>query len=297
LLDEAGAEFDHAAYLGGDLTPVFFGSAVTNFGVELLLDRILDLAPAPGPRATRDGGRVEPGDSAFTGLVFKIQANMDPNHRDRVAFLRAVSGKFERDMVVTNVRTSKKIRLARPQKLFAEERELTAEAFPGDVIGLVNPGAFAIGDTVTTGPLTQFEKIPHFSPEQFATIRPTTPAKRKQLLKGLQQLAEEGAIQILWTFGRTSPDPILAAVGALQFDVVRFRLEDEYGVETLLQPMSYALARWVRNDPGPDVRIEQRGTMEVEDDEGHRAVLFETQWAARRLTDERPELNLVSSIV
>ncbi len=297
LLDAAGAEFDHGAYLSGDLTPVFFGSAVTNFGVELLLDRIVDLAPPPGPRATRDGGAIAPSEPAFSGLVFKIQANMDPNHRDRVAFLRVVSGRFEKDVVVTNVRTSKKIRLARPQKLFAEERELTAEAFPGDVIGLVNPGAFAIGDSVTTGALRAFEKIPHFSPEQFATIRPTTPAKRKQLLKGLEQLAEEGAIQILWKLGRTSPDPILAAVGSLQFDVVRFRLEDEYTVETLLQPMPYTLARWVGNDPGPEVRIEQRGTMEVEDDEGHRAVLFETQWAARRLADERPELNLVSSIV
>jgi peptide chain release factor 3 len=296
LIDAAGAEFDHEAYLRGELTPVFFGSAVTSFGVELLLDHIVRLAPAPGPRATDGGEAVAPESAPFSGFVFKIQANMDRQHRDRVAFLRVVSGRFERDMAVTNTRTGKKVRLSRPQKLFAEEREVAEEAYPGDVIGLVNPGAFAIGDTVTAGPLVAFEPIPRFSPEQFAAIRATTPSKRKQLLKGLEQLGEEGAIQIFWTRDRTSPDPILAAVGPLQFDVVRFRLEDEYNVETTLVPLGYTIARWITRDPGPEFRVDLRGTQEVEDDAGHRAVLFETKWAANRLAEDHPELALAMAV-
>ncbi|HQR37445.1 MAG TPA: peptide chain release factor 3, partial [Blastocatellia bacterium] len=218
LLEGAGAEFDRDAYLRGEITPVFFGSAVTNFGVEPFLDRLLQLAPAPAARPTIAGDSVSPDDETFTGFVFKIQANMDKQHRDRVAFLRVVSGRFERDMVVTNARSGKKVRLSRPQKLFAAEREITEEAYPGDIIGLTNPGAFAIGDSVSSGPLVAYEGIPQFSPEQFAIVRPSTPTKRKQLLKGLDQLREEGAIQVMWEKGRSSPDPILAAVGALQFD-------------------------------------------------------------------------------
>jgi peptide chain release factor 3 len=238
---------------------------------------------------------VAPDDETFTGFVFKIQANMDKQHRDRVAFLRIVSGRFERDMTVLNPRTSKRVRLSRAQKLFASDREITDEAFPGDIIGLTNPGAFAIGDTVTVGAPLMYEGIPQFSPEQFATIRPSTPTKRKQLLKGLDQLREEGAIQVMWQRALASPDPILAAVGALQFDVVRFRLESEYNVETVLQPLSFSVARWIDGPPEALASIELYGqAREVEDADGRHAILFENEWSANRAAERHPKISFLS---
>jgi peptide chain release factor 3 len=294
LLEGAGAEFDRDAYLRGEMTPVFFGSALTNFGVEPFLDRLLELAPAPGPRPTSAGEPVPPDGETFTGFVFKIQANMDKQHRDRVAFVRIVSGRFERDMTVLNTRTGKRVRLSRAQKLFAADREITDEAFPGDIIGLTNPGAFAIGDTVTTGAPLAYEGIPQFSPEQFATIRPTAPTKRKQLLKGLDQLREEGAIQVMWQRGLATPDPILAAVGALQFDVVRFRLESEYNVETILMPLPFSVARWITGSPEDLAAVELYGqAREVEDADGRHAVLFETEWSANRAAERHPKIQFL----
>jgi peptide chain release factor 3 len=294
LLEGAGAEFDREAYLRGEMTPVFFGSALTNFGVEPFLDRLVELAPAPGARPVVVGTPVEPEAETFTGFVFKIQANMDKQHRDRVAFLRIVSGRFERDMTVQNTRTGKKVRLSRAQKLFAQEREITDEAFPGDIIGLTNPGAFAIGDTVTTGAALAYEGIPQFSPEQFATIRPTVPTKRKQLLKGLDQLREEGAIQVMWQRSMATPDPILAAVGPLQFDVVRFRLESEYNVETVLQPLPFAVARWIEGPADALAELELYGqSREVEDADRRHAILFETEWSARRAAERHPRVQFL----
>jgi peptide chain release factor 3 len=219
---------------------------------------------------------------------------MDPQHRDRVAFLRVVSGRFERDMVVNNSRTSKKVRLSRPQKLFAADREITDEAYPGDIIGLTNPGAFAIGDTVTNGQPIAYEGIPQFSPENFAVVRPMVPTKRKQLLKGLDQLREEGAIQVMWARGLMSPDPILAAVGALQFDVVRFRLESEYNVETTLEPLPFSVARWIVGPPEALEGMTIFGAREVEDADGRRAILFESEWNARRAAEKYPDVKFLS---
>jgi peptide chain release factor 3 len=295
LLEGAGAAFDRDAYMRGEMTPVFFGSAVTNFGVEPFLNRLLEFAPPPGPRETVGGEEVLPDAETFTGFVFKIQANMDRQHRDRVAFLRVVSGHFERDMVVTNVRTGKRVRLSRPQRLFAQDREIAEEAFPGDVIGLMNPGAFAIGDTVTIGAPVAYRGIPQFSPEQFAVVRPTVPTKRKQLLKGLDQLREEGAIQVMWAKGMSSPDPILAAVGPLQFDVVRFRLEAEYGVEAILQPLSFSVARWVVATPEALAGLTLYGqAREVEDADGRHAVLFESEWGANRAAEQHPKIRFLA---
>jgi peptide chain release factor 3 len=294
LLDGAGAAFDREAYIRGEMTPVFFGSALTNFGVEPFLNRMLEFAPAPGSRPTARGANIAPDDETFTGFVFKIQANMDPQHRDRVAFLRVVSGRFERDMVVNNSRTNKKVRLSRPQKLFAADREITDEAYPGDIIGLTNPGAFAIGDTVTNGQPIAYEGIPQFSPENFAVVRPTVPTKRKQLLKGLDQLREEGAIQVMWARGLMSPDPILAAVGALQFDVVRFRLESEYNVETTLEPLPFSVARWIVGPPEALEGMTIFGAREVEDADGRRAILFESEWNARRAAEKYPDVTFLS---
>ena len=248
LLTGAGAKFDRDHFLAGQLTPVFFGSALTNFGVEPFLNAFLQLAPPPGPRESSDG-TVQPTDDKFSGFVFKIQANMDPQHRDRMAFLRIVSGRFEKDMMVYHARLDRKIRMTRPHRLFGRERETIEEAYPGDVIGLVNPGLFIIGDTLCSGTALAFDAIPQFPPECFGLLRSQDLTKQKQFQKGLQQLEEEGVMQLLYSPDHVRREPVLAAVGELQFDVVASRLETEYGVKTLVERMPFSLARWVSGDP------------------------------------------------
>jgi peptide chain release factor 3 len=218
--------------------PVCFGSALTNFGVQLFLDRFIEQAPGPGARETSIR-EVEPTDPTFTGFVFKIQANMDPRHRDRVAYLRVVSGKFERDMDAWHPRMKKKVRLARPMRLFGQDREVVDEAYAGDVVGLINPGTFTIGDTISSEPVGQFAGMPRFQPEHFALLRHARADRYKQFQKGLSQIEEEGAIQLFYPVSTGSREPIMAAVGALQFDVVRFRLESEYNVETIMEGLGY----------------------------------------------------------
>ncbi|MFM6059037.1 MAG: peptide chain release factor 3, partial [Microcystis aeruginosa] len=244
LLSELGAELDLPAVHAGEMTPIFFGSAMTNFGVKLFLESFLDYGLLPRGRNS-SLGVLDPTYPDFTGFVFKLQANMDPKHRDRVAFVRVCTGKFEKDMVVNHARTGKTIRLSRPQKLFAQDRAVIEEAYPGDVIGLNNPGVFAIGDTIYMGKKLEYEGIPCFSPELFAYLRNPNPSKFKQFQKGVSELQEEGAVQILSSIDEFKRDPILAAVGQLQFEVVQFRLLSEYGVETTLEPLAYSLARWV----------------------------------------------------
>jgi len=244
LLSELGAELDLPAVHAGEMTPIFFGSAMTNFGVKLFLESFLDYGLPPRGRNS-SLGVLDPTYPDFTGFVFKLQANMDPKHRDRVAFVRVCTGKFEKDMVVNHARTGKTIRLSRPQKLFAQDRAVIEEAYPGDVIGLNNPGVFAIGDTIYMGKKLEYEGIPCFSPELFAYLRNPNPSKFKQFQKGVSELQEEGAVQILSSIDEFKRDPILAAVGQLQFEVVQFRLLSEYGVETTLEPLAYSLARWV----------------------------------------------------
>ena len=253
LLDGLGIAFDREDMLAEKQTPVFFGSALTNFGVRLFLDAFIDLAPAPQPFESSKGW-VAPGESEFSGFIFKIQANMNPKHRDSVAFVRICSGKFERGMEVIHAQSGKTHRLQRPYKLFANEREIIDEAYPGDVLGLPNTGSFGIGDTLSENKPFQFVPIPRFHPEHFAILRNTDPGKQKQFIKGLRQLEMEGAVQVLYNVDAFRREPILAVVGELQFDVVQSRLESEYNVPTTLERIMNGIVRWIT---GPEDSILQ----------------------------------------
>ncbi len=265
------------AMLRGEVTPVFFGSAVTNFGVQLFLDNFIKMSPPPASRGT-----VKPEEPRFTGFVFKIQANMDPRHRDRIAFIRICSGKFERDMTVRNERTGKDVRLSRAMKLFADERESLDDAYAGDVLGLANPGVFAIGDTLYQGPPVVFDPIPSFAPEHFASIRSIDTSSYKSFGKGIAQLREEGAVQVFYPWGSTRTEPVLAVVGELQFEVAKYRLESEYGVKTVFSTMPYSLARRVEGDPERAGRAQMPSNAKlVEDWEGRPVALFESEWSVR----------------
>ncbi len=247
LVQGASHPFDREAYRAGRQTPVFFGSAVNNFGVQPLLDFFVEHAPAPQPSATTTR-TVQPTEAALSGFVFKIQANMDPQHRDRVAFLRVCSGHFTAGMKAYQVRTGKEVKLANALTFMASDREIAVEAWPGDVIGIHNHGTISIGDSFTEGEKLSFTGIPNFAPELFRRARLRDPLKLKQLQKGLAQLSEEGATQFFRPM--MSNDLILGAVGVLQFDVVAYRLKDEYGVEASFEPVGVATARWVRGtDP------------------------------------------------
>ena len=283
LLDEAGHPFDHAELLAGELSPVFFGSALTNFGLEPFLKEFLELAPAPLPREST-AGTIQPTDTAFTGFVFKIQANMDPKHRDRVAFVRVCSGRFAAGMQVKHVRTGKPLRLAAPQQFMARERTAIEEAWPGDVVGVMDRGNLRIGDTLSADGDLEFQGIPRFAPEHFARVIIKDPMRRKQLDTGLRQLTEEGAAQVFFTSGTdtTSPTPIVGAIGLLQFDVMVFRLENEYGVPCRLEPFAGRYPRWVI---GPEEDIERvarsQGTTLLFDAKGNPLLLFQDSWALR----------------
>ncbi len=244
MLEHAGHEWDDAAVLADTTTPVFFGSAVNNFGVQLLLDGFLKHSPPPGPRLMA-GVEISPEHPGFSGFIFKIQANMDPRHRDRVAFVRVCSGKFERDMTVHHSRSAKKVRLSSSHKLFGNERETVDEAYPGDVIGLVGHDTFGIGDTLTTDQGILYREIPRFTPEAFAYLHNPNTAKFKQFRRGLDQLLQEGVIQVLELRDAATRAPLLAAVGPLQFEVVQFRLESEYGAASRLESAPWSVARWL----------------------------------------------------
>jgi peptide chain release factor 3 len=292
LLEGAGADLDLELVHGGELSPVFFGSAMTNFGVRPFLDAFLELAQKPIAR-TSSAGEIDPVAPGFSGFVFKLQANMDPRHRDRVAFVRVCSGKFEKDMAVQHARTGRTIRLSRPQKLFGQDREVVEDAYPGDVIGLNNPGMFAIGDTLYVGPKLEYEGIPCFSPEIFAWLRNPNPSAFKSFRKGVNELREEGAVQILYDTDESKRDPILAAVGQLQLEVVQYRLENEYGVKTRLEPLGFAVARWV---VGGWAELEKVGRIfnckTVRDAWNRPVLLFKNDWNLNQLRDDHPELEL-----
>ena len=245
LVRGAAPAFDRDEYLAGRLTPVFFGSAVNNFGVQLLLDFFVEHAPAPNPRATL-GREVQPDEDKLTGFVFKIQANMDPAHRDRVAFMRVCSGTYHAGMKMLQTRTGKEVKIANALTFMASDREIVESAYPGDVIGLHNHGTIAIGDTFSEGEVLHFTGIPNFAPELFRRARLRDPLKMKALQKGLQQLSEEGATQFFRPL--MSNDLVLGAVGVLQFDVVAYRLKDEYGVDATFENVSVATTRWVHCD-------------------------------------------------
>jgi peptide chain release factor 3 len=292
LIEGVGPELDLEAVHLGLMTPVFFGSAMTNFGVELFLNSFLEYGLKPGVHESSKG-EIAPTYPEFSGFVFKLQANMDPKHRDRVAFVRVCSGKFEKDMAVSHARTGKTVRLSRPQKLFAQDREVIEEAYPGDIIGLNNPGVFAIGDTIYLGQKLEYEGIPCFSPELFAYLRNPNPSKFKQFQKGVSELQEEGAVQIMYSVDEAKRAPILAAVGQLQMEVVQFRLQNEYGVETQLEWLPYQVARWV---VGGWAALESVGrvfnTVTVKDMWGRPVLLFKNEWNCQQLQGDHPELEL-----
>ncbi|CAI8166897.1 MAG: Peptide chain release factor 3 [Prochlorococcus marinus str. MIT 9215] len=292
LLDGVGAELDLELVHSGDMTPVFFGSAMTNFGVRPFLDAFLEMAQRPVARSTSEGP-VNPLRPDFSGFVFKLQANMDPRHRDRVAFVRVCSGRFEKDMTVRLARTGKAIRLSRPQKLFGQERAVVDDAYPGDVIGLNNPGMFSIGDTLYKGSRVEYEGIPCFSPEIFSWLRNPNPSAFKNFRKGVNELREEGAVQILYDTDQSKRDPILAAVGQLQLEVVQHRLEHEYGVDTRLEPMGFQVARWVIGGWPALEKLGRIFNCKTVQDAWYRPVLlFKNEWNLNQLLEDHPDLKV-----
>ena len=292
LLDEAGDAFDLEAVRKGELTPMFFGSAVTNFGVEPFLYRFLRYTERPLPRES-DQGMIEPEEENFSGFIFKIQANMNPAHRDRLAFLRVVSGTFEKGMNVWHSGTNKEIQVKQPQQFMADEREGVTKAYPGDIIGLFDPGIYRLGDTLCTGKKVRFEKIPVFAPERFARVRPLDSMKRKQFVKGITQLAEEGAIQ---TFRRNETgleEFIVGVVGELQFDVLTYRLKSEYSVDLVMERLSYRFVRWiVESDQKPEDLQLTSTTARGFDSIDQPVLFFENDWSIRLAGEKNKNLHL-----
>jgi peptide chain release factor 3 len=295
LLDHAAVPFDRERFLKGEMTPVFFGSALTNFGVEFFLNSFLDLAPPPGPRLS-DRGPVPSERPEFAGVVFKIQANLDPRHHDCVAFMRVCAGTFSRDMDAVLARTGERIRIKRSQRLFANQRETMEFAFPGDVVGLTLPGQLRLGDTLGVSDRLQFVGQWQFPPECFATLSCTDTSRRKQFDKGLEQLVGEGAIQRLRDPHAPTQEPVLAAVGQLQFDVVQYRLEAEYNARTTVRHLPYRFARWVTgsSEDLAAIRIPTVARL-YEDDTGHPVVVIETEGMLRYCQELNPKLTFAES--
>jgi peptide chain release factor 3 len=293
LLDAAGDALDPAKFARGEVTPMFFGSALTNFGLPQFLDSFVELMPAPAPRNS-DKGAIEPDDQRFTAFVFKIQANMDRAHRDRVAFLRVCSGRYERGMKVRHVRLERDIRLNNPVQFMGQERTLVEDGFAGDIIGVFDPGIFLIGDTLTSGANVKYEPLPQFPPEHFARVAMLDPLKRKQLKKGLEQLAQEGSIQLFRPPEGREGDAIVGAVGELQFEVVKARLEAEYGVEIRFDRLSFSLARWVQGEAVPLGELEGQlfgyGALDVH---GNAVVLFKGEWQLETCAKAFPRTKFV----
>jgi peptide chain release factor 3 len=290
LLEHGVEAFSTEEFLAGRMTPVFYGSALNNFGVEPFLRSFLKLAPAPRPRES-SAGLLPPTSTKFAGVIFKIQANLDPRHHDRVAFLRVCAGRFTRDMEITHARTGETIRIKRSQSLFARERETVEHAYAGDVLGLVIPGQFRLGDTLCEGEKLEILGQWNFSPECFGVLRCTDTQRRKQFDRGLQQLAEEGAIQLLTEPGGMSQETILAAVGPLQFDVVQFRLESEYKAKTTLTRLSYQHCRWVTGAPA-DLEAMRTPTTcrQLADSDGNVILLFDSLGMLRYCMELNPKL-------
>ena len=296
LLDIGGDAFAREKVNHGQITPMFFGSAMTNFGVRPFLDDFLELAPLPLPRLTDRGDVREPGNEKFAGFVFKIQANMDPQHRDRIAFLRVVSGRYVKGMNAHHSRLDKVVRLAKPSQFLAAERTSIDDAWPGDVIGLFDPGMFRIGDTLAEDAGFAFEGVPRFSPEYFAVVRAKDPLRRKQMEKGLEQLAEEGTIQIFQQLQMGMKDPIVGVVGALQFEVLQFRIEHEYGANILLDRLPFTHARWVVGKDFDAKAFDWEGNRQtVQDRDGLPLVLFRDDWALQHAEQKHPELQFLAA--
>lgn len=295
LLDIAGNEFSVEAYHDFKVTPVFFGSAMTNFAVEPLFNALCQLAPPPRSRkATKESGeeiKIEVTDPKFSGFVFKLQANMNPKHRDCIAFLRINSGTYEKDMTVVHNQTGKKVRLASPHSLMASERKTVEEAFPGDVIGINNTVGLAIGDTLSESGGFEFAALPQFQPELFARITPVDLGKRKAIDKGLTQLASEGTVQLLNEWKDSYSYPFIAAVGRLQFEVLQHRLKEEYGVDTRLEMLPYSSSAWLKGTP-ETFKVPFSARM-VQDKYERPMVLFSSEWEKEYAKKENPEHELL----
>jgi len=296
LLDAAGNKFSHESFLSGEVTPVFFASALTNFGVEPFFDAFIHIAPAPHARSAYQTNGQEVTieiDAPFSAYVFKLQANMDRRHRDSMAFLRICSGCFERDLSVKHHRLGRDIRLTRPHSMVAGERTTLDQAFPGDIIGVINPGVFAIGDTISLSGGFNFKPLPQFQPEIFARVQPKDIGKRKSFDKGVLQLTDEGTIQLLRPMELGS-DYIFAAVGQLQFEVMQYRLRDEYGVETIVNPLPYQCSAWLIGD----LKTFKKTTtaLIVRDRFDRPIVLFGEQWEKQYAIKQNPEHQLVDMV-
>lgn len=294
LLDMAGDTFDLDKVRQGELTPMFFGSAMTNFGVRNFLEEFLRLAPSPAPRMSSEG-LVEPTSEKFSAFVFKIQANMNPAHRDRLAFIRICSGKFTRGMAVFHEKSGKVLKLSQPQQFLAQDRTIIDEAYPGDIVGLFDPGIFGIGDTLCEqGQLFTFEDFPVFPPEQFARVQAKDTMKRKQFVKGITQLTQEGAVQLFRQADAGLESYIVGTVGSLQFDVLEYRLKNEYGVDILMNHLPYELARWMEGDDikPKSLRGADRG-MFVYDVKERPVLLVANEWALRWVADNNTEIKFL----
>ncbi|MDO4484196.1 MAG: peptide chain release factor 3 [Clostridia bacterium] len=294
LLD-IGEEFDPERVRKGELTPMFFGSAVTNFGVEPFLERFLKFTPPPLSRLS-DAGEIGPEEPYFSGFVFKIQANMNPAHRDRLAFMRIVSGAYQKGMEVWHSGTGKQVTLKQPQQFMADEREAVEEAWAGDIIGLFDPGIYQLGDTLSSGPKIHYENIPVFAPEFFNRVRPEDSMKRKQFQKGISQLAEEGAIQ---TFIRTETgreEFMVGVVGVLQFEVLEHRLKTEYQTKIVMEGMPFRHVRWVVKSPKPIEDLKLTSTSgRAKDSRGRDVLLFENEWSIRLACENNEGLELAET--
>ena len=293
LLDGAGYEFDLEQVRHGKLSPVFFGSALTNFGVEPFLESFLKLTSSPLPRKT-ENGVVDPFDEGFSAFVFKIQANMNKAHRDRIAFMRICSGRFEKGMEVLHVQGGRKMKLSQPQQMMAQSREIIEEAYAGDIIGVFDPGIFYIGDTVCSpGMKAKFEGIPTFAPELFCRVHQKDTMKRKQFVKGTTQIAQEGAIQIFQDINSGMEEVIVGVVGTLQFDVFKYRMENEYNVEIRMENLPYQYIRWIENE---EIDLKSLNltsdTRKVQDMKGRYLLLFANEWSIRWAEDHNPTLEL-----
>ncbi|RSK25602.1 peptide chain release factor 3 [Bacillus sp. HMF5848] len=290
LINQAGNEFSIDAVQKGELTPVFFGSAISNFGVQTFFDTFLQFASPPKPRKTNEG-YVNPNHPDFSGFVFKIQANMNPAHRDRIAFLRVCSGQFERGASVTLTRTQKKIKLAQSQQFLASDRETVEVAYPGDIIGIYDPNQYQIGDTITGGAdMFVYEELPQFPPELFKKVTVKNVMKSKQFKKGIEQLVQEGAIQLFRQY--TTDEYILGAVGQLQFDVFEYRMKAEYNVEVVFQILGDRVPRWIATDK-VDARLFDSRNLLVKDRHERLVVLFENDFALRWFQDKQKDIQLI----
>ena len=295
LLDGASDEMDLDRVRAGELSPVFFGSALTNFGVETFLQHFLQMTTAPLPRIADGGEGIEPFSEDFSAFVFKIQANMNKAHRDRIAFMRICSGKYEAGMEVNHIQGGRKIRLNQSTQMMAQERKIVEEAYAGDIIGVFDPGIFSIGDTLCApSRKIQYQGIPTFAPEHFARVRQMDTMKRKQFIKGINQIALEGAIQIFQEFNTGMEEIIVGVVGVLQFEVLQYRLQNEYNVEILLDQLPYEHIRWVSN-PEPFDVMSIQGTSDmkrIKDLKGNSLLLFVNSWSVRMVEERNPGLIL-----